>query len=181
MVDLDGTCRAMQTPHDAAKASLRGYNRVRFLTEEEEKKLRDIIIEKKWTAHLPELDLAISTGLHKGNQYALRWDMVDWKSRELHIPNTETKNGKPLHVPLNDAAIAALKVAFEAGGGKGRVFKSKKTGDPLENGRHWFDDAIVLAKLKNFHWHDLRHTFASRLRMKGAPLEDMADLLGHES
>jgi len=77
MVDLDGTCRAMQTPHDAAKASLRGYNRVRFLTEEEEKKLRDIIIEKKWTAHLPELDLAISTGLHKGNQYALRWDMVD--------------------------------------------------------------------------------------------------------
>jgi integrase len=101
--------------------------------------------------HLPKLDVAISTGLRKGNQYALRWDMVDWKSRELHIPNTETKNGKPLHVLLNDAAIAVLKVAFEAGGGKGRVFKSKKAGDPLENGRHWFDDAIVLAKLKNFH------------------------------
>jgi integrase len=130
---------------------------------------------------LPELDVAINTGLRKGSQYALRWDMVDWKSRELHIPNTETKNGEPLHVPLNDAAIAALKVAFEAGGGKGRVFKSKKTGDPLENGRHWFDDAIVLAKLRNFHWHDLRHTFASRLRMKGAPLEDIADLLGHKS
>jgi hypothetical protein len=70
---------------------------------------------------------------------------------------------------------------LEAGDGKGRVFKSKKTGDPLKNGRHWFDDAIVDAKIKNFHWHDLRHTFASRLRMKGTPLEDIADLLGHKS
>jgi len=155
-------------------------NRVRFLTEEEEKKLRKVI-EAKWASHMPELDLAINTGIRKGSQYALTWDMVDWKSRELHIPNTETKNGEPLHAPLNDAAIAALKVVFEAGNGKGRVFKSKKTGDPLENGRHWFDDAVVEAKVKNFHWHDLRHTFASRLRMKGAPLEDIADLLGHKS
>ena len=37
------------------------------------------------------------------------------------------------------------------------------------------------AEIKNFRWHDLRHTFASRLRMKGAPLEDIADLLGHKS
>lgn len=155
-------------------------NRVRFLTEEEEKKLRKVI-EAKWASHMPELDLAINTGIRKGSQYGLTWDMVDWKSRELHIPNTETKNGEPLHAPLNDAAIAALKVVFEAGNGKGRVFKSKKTGGPLENGRHWFDDAVVDAKVKNFHWHDLRHTFASRLRMKGAPLEDIADLLGHKS
>jgi len=107
--------------------------------------------------------------------------MVDWKSRELHIPNTDVKDGEALHVPLNAAAIAALKVAFGARDGIGRVFNPKKTGDPLENGRHWFDDAIVDAKIKNFHWHDLRHTFASRLRMKGTPLEDIADLLGHKS
>jgi site-specific recombinase XerD len=61
------------------------------------------------------------------------------------------------------------------------VFQSTRTGEPLENGRHWFDDAVVEAKIKNFRWHDLRHTFASRLRMKGAPLEDIADLLGHKS
>jgi integrase len=117
----------------------------------------------------------------RASQYGLTWDMVDWKSRELHIPNTETKNGEPLHVPLNDTAIAAFKVIFEGGDRKGRVFKSRKTGDPLENGRHWFDDAVIEAGIKNFHWHDLRHTFASRLRMKGAPLEDIADLLGHKS
>jgi site-specific recombinase XerD len=61
------------------------------------------------------------------------------------------------------------------------VFQSEKTGEPLENGRHWFDDAVIETGIKNSRWHDLRHTFASRLRMKGAPLEDIADLLGHKS
>jgi len=97
----------------------------------------------------------------------------------LNIPRT--KNEEPIHVPLNDAAVAALRVVHGRGDGRGRVFQSAKTGEPLENGRHWFDEAILKAGIKNFRWHDLRHTFASRLRMKGAPLEDIADLLGHKS
>jgi integrase len=130
-------------------------NRVRFLTEDEEKKLR------------------------KGSQYELTWDMVDWKGRMLNIPRT--KNEEPIHVPLNDAAVAALRVVHGRGDGRGRVFQSSKTGEPLENGRHWFDEAILKAGIQNFRWHDLRHTFSSRLRMKGTPLEDIADLLGHKS
>ena len=61
-----------------------------------------------------------NAGLRKGSQDALRLDMVDWKLRELHIPNTETKDDQALHVPLN-SAIAALKAVFEAGEPKGRV------------------------------------------------------------
>jgi site-specific recombinase XerD len=91
------------------------------------------------------------------------------------------KNDEAVHVPRNDAAPAALNTVFERGSGRGRVFRSSETGEALENARHWFDDAVADANLKNFHWHDLRHTFASRLRMKGAPLEDIADLLGHKS
>ena len=153
-------------------------NRIRFLTIEEEKKLRKVI-ETKWATHMPEFDLAINTGLRKGSQYGLTWDMIDFKSRMLSIPRT--KNEEPIHVPLNDAAVAALRVVHDRGEARGRVFQSAKTGEPLENGRHWFDDAVVEAEIKNFRWHDLRHTFASRLRMKGAPLEDIADLLGHKS
>lgn len=97
----------------------------------------------------------------------------------LNIPRT--KNEEPIHVPLNDVAIAALRVVHGRGGPRGRVFQSAKTGEPLENGRHWFDDAVVEANLMGFRWHDLRHTFAGRLRMKGAPLEDIADLLEHKS
>jgi integrase len=153
-------------------------NRVRFLTVEEEKRLRKVV-EAKWASHLPELDLAINTGLRKGSQYGLTWDMVDWKSRMLNIPRT--KNEEPNHVPLNDAALAALRVVHDQGEARGRVFQSARTGAPLENGRHWFEDAVREAGIRNFRWHDLRHTFASRLRMKGAPLEDIADLLGHKS
>jgi integrase len=153
-------------------------NRVRFLTTEEENKLRKVV-EAKWDSHLPELDLAINTGLRKGSQYSLTWEMVDWKGRMLNI--SRTKNEEPIHAPLNDAALAALRLIHSLGDGRGRVFQSAKTGEPLENGRHWFDDAVIAAEIKNFRWHDLRHTFASRLRMKGAPLEDIADLLGHKS
>jgi integrase len=153
-------------------------NRVRFLGVEEEEKIRRVI-ESKWASHMPELELAINTGLRKGSQYGLSWDMVDWKGRMLNIPRT--KNEEPIHVPLNDAAVAALRVVHSRGDGRGRVFQSSRTGEPLENGRHWFDDAVAEAQIKNFRWHDLRHTFASRLRMKGAPLEDIADLLGHKS
>jgi integrase len=97
----------------------------------------------------------------------------------LKIPRT--KNEEPIHVPLNDAATAALKLVRRWGGCRGRLFQSAKTGELLEYGRHWFDDSVVEAKIKNFRWHDLRHTFASRLRMKGAPLEDIADLSGQKS
>jgi integrase len=97
------------------------------------KKLRKVI-EAEWPSHVPELDVAINTGIRKGSQYGLTWDMVDWEGRMLDIPRT--KNEEAIHVPLNDAAIAALKVVHARGGGKGRVFQSEKTGEPLENGRH---------------------------------------------
>ena len=51
-------------------------NRVRFLTVEEENRLRKII-EAKWAGHAPEFDLAINAGFRKGSQYGLTWDMVD--------------------------------------------------------------------------------------------------------
>ena len=63
-------------------------NRVRFLTGEEDKKLRNVI-EAKWPSHVAELDLAINTGILKGSQYGLTWDMVDWKGRMLNIPRTK--------------------------------------------------------------------------------------------
>ena len=90
-------------------------NRVRFLTVEEEKKLRKAI-ETKWASHLAEFDLAINTGLRKGSQYGLTWDMVDWKGRMLNI--SRTKNEEPIHVPLNDAAVAALRAVIDRGEGK---------------------------------------------------------------
>jgi hypothetical protein len=64
-------------------------------------------------------------------------------------------------VPLNDAAIRARE-------GKRRVFTSVKTGEPLENGRHWFDDAVVAAKLKNFHGARLASYFCELVANEGS-------------
>ena len=60
--------------------------------------------------------------------------MVDGKSRMLNIPRT--KNEEPIHVPLNDAAVAALRVVHARGDGSERVFQPARTGEPLENGQH---------------------------------------------
>ena len=91
--------------------------------------------------HSPESDLTINTGLREGGQYSLTRDMVDFRGRVLNVPRT--KNEEPINVPPNDAAVAALRVAHSRGEGRGRVFQSAKTGESLENGRHWFDDAVA--------------------------------------
>ena len=52
-------------------------SRVRFLTAAEEKSLREVV-QAKWAVHIPEFDLALNTGLRKGSQDGLTWDMVDW-------------------------------------------------------------------------------------------------------
>jgi integrase len=146
----------------------------------EDERLR-AVIEHDYPEHMPEFVLAVNTGLRKGSQYALSWDMVDWKGRMLNIPKTWTKQKKPHHAPLNDAALAALKIVRGSDDTPGRVFQSAKTGAALQNSRHWFDDAVVKAGITDFHWHDLRHTFASRLRMKGKSIPDICELMGHSS
>jgi len=52
---------------------------------------------------------------------------------------------------------------------------------PLERPRYWWEAAVRDAKLEDFHWHDLRHTFASRCVMAGVDLRTLAQLLGHKT
>jgi site-specific recombinase XerD len=47
--------------------------------------------------------------------------------------------------------------------------------------RYWFEKALKEAGVDGFHWHDLRHTFASRLAMAGVGLRGIQDALGHKS
>jgi integrase len=105
--------------------------------------------------------------------------MLDWNGRMLNMPTS--KNGEPLHIPLNDSALRALRTVYQRGEKTGRIFRSEKTGAPLENWRHWIGDAVKKAKITDFRGHDLRHCFATKLRMKGAKLEDIGELLGHKS
>jgi len=157
---------------------LREHNeRTRFLSRDEERSLR-AIIERDFPAHMPEFEIALHTGIRKGEQFKLVWADVDLQARRLTL--RQTKNGTTRHVPLNAVALAAFQMLWDRSQGQGRVFMGEH-GIPLERPRYWWDATVAEAMLENFHWHDLRHTFASRCVMAGVDLRTLAQLLGHRT
>lgn len=153
-------------------------SRVRFLTPTEEKRLRDVM-QKSYAEHIPELDLALNTGLRRTDMYQrLTWDRVNMALRLASIPRS--KNDDAHHVRLNKAALAALEAFRSRGDGTGRVVRNV-AGETLGGYNHWFWRALREAGIEDFHWHDLRHTGASRLLMRGASLPAVQEFLGHKS
>jgi len=102
---------------------------------------------------------------------------VTLSERVVEIPRS--KNDEPVHVPLNIDAMRALQVFRSRGDGVRRIVRNA-SGETLNVNAHWFPDAVRAAGIKNFRWHDLRHTFASRLRQSGTPLGNIAELIGHK-
>jgi site-specific recombinase XerD len=151
--------------------------RIRWLRSGEETRLRTVL-EKKYPHRLVELELALNTGLRQGEQYSLIWDNIDLERRILTV--TKSKNGERRHIPLNDAALAALMSAKRYSNDGPAVFWNRY-GERLRTPRQWFEEALEDAKISNFRWHDLRHTFASRLVMAGVDLRTVQQLMGHKT
>ena len=160
--------KAKENPARLVRHKAENNCRVRFLSTKEEEELRRVIREKS-PNHEPEIDLALHSGLRQGEQYAARWDEVDFERRILTIPLD--KGGKRSHVPLNAAALRALLDLRRQHG------SSELVCGGAPSPRHWFEAAVEAAKLEGFTWHCLRHTFASRLVMSGADLRTVAELL----
>jgi site-specific recombinase XerD len=81
---------------------------------------------------------------------------------------------------LNAVALKALDELKKRGDGSGPVVRNF-TGEPLSGPRYWFEKAIEDAGIAGSHWHDVRHTFASRLAMAGVGIRAIQDALGHKS
>ena len=142
---------------------------IRFLEEKEEKTLRAAIVDIA-PEHEPAFSLALYTGMRLGEQRSLTWSDVDIDRGFLYL--RKTKSGKPRPIPLNAEAKEALQRLKKSG-----RYEQVSPGHP----RFWFEKAIVNAKIVGFRWHDLRHTFASRMVMAGVDLRTVQELLGHES
>jgi site-specific recombinase XerD len=169
--------KVKENPARLVKHRQENNARVRWLSNEEEVRLRTYI-QNTCPEHIPELDLALHTGMRLGEMYSLTWENVNMSRKVLTIPRS--KNGEMRHVPLNAAALSALDVLRKRSDGTGPVMRNVE-GEAVLGPRYWFEPALPKAKIRRFSWHCLRHTFASRLVMVGVDLRTVQELMGHKS
>jgi integrase len=149
--------------------------RLRFLSEDEIARLLEAS-RRSLNAQLTAIvAVAVNTGMRLGELMRLRWEDVDFSRGVVLLRHT--KSGKRREIPMNDAVDAALN-ALAGAKVEGPVFR-KASGERWGSIRTAWDNACRAAKLEDVHFHDVRHTFASHMMMRGASLGDLRDLLGH--
>ena len=147
----------------------------RILTKEEEERL---------LAESPDylrsiLTVALNTGMRRGEILNLKWSQVDFERGIIRVERT--KSGKNRLIPINnDVHVVLMRTRDEAQVGK-HVFPNPKTGQPYTEVKKSFKAACKRAGISDLRFHDLRHTFATRLIGLGVDLITVRDLLGHFS
>lgn len=141
--------------------------------------------EDKRTPYLrPVVEIALNTGMRRGEILNLRWQDVDYKANVIRI--RQSKSGEQRGVPMNEAVKGALRecVAVERLAGatpqSPYVFCDRE-GRPYREIKNGFNSAKRRAGLLWLHFHDLRHTFSSHLISSGENLTVIRELLGHKS
>jgi len=151
--------------------------RDRWLTEDEASRLLGCC--RPWLRDL--VLFALHTGMRMGEILELTWRGVDFHRRTVTV--FRSKNGERRTIPVNETVLHVLKEKTKVRSlTVDRVFCSKIF-TPLESGhlRRAFRLALGKAKIEEFHFHDLRHTFATRLVQAGIDLYKVQQLLGHKS
>ncbi len=153
--------------------------RIRWLTPAEAERL---------LAELPEhlADMArfsLETGLRRSNVTGLHWSQVDIVRRIAWIHPDQAKAKKAITVPLSDTAIAVLR----------RQVPKKRAPEYVDSvfvyhGKPVYQTvtaawrkALKRAGIRDFRWHDLRHTWASWHVQRGTPVQVLKELGGWET
>ena len=171
----------MVNPCKTIKGKQEPDSRVRFLQPKESKDLL--------AACTPELHdavmLSLLTGARKKEIWELRFDAVNFEKQTISF--WKTKNGKPRSVPVDQEGIDILKRRFDnksndwlfpSSSGNDRKKTKKYLDKPKSFEKSW-DSAIAKSGVKDFRYHDLRHTAASYMVMAGATLSSVSEVLGH--
>ena len=126
----------------------------------------------------PIVITALNTGMRKGEILSLKWDNVDLRHGFILLDTT--KNGERREIPINDTLRHTLQgitrridVSY--------VFYEPVTAKPYQDVKRSFHSACRRTGIKDFHFHDLRHTFASHLVMAGVDITTVKELLGHKT
>lgn len=166
-------------PVSRVKKPTEPRGRVRYLDDDERKRLLDACEKSYLPALNPIVILALSTGMRQGEILRLKWSDVDFDRRQLVIH--ETKNNERRVVPV---VSQAYRVLCEYGKvwdiSSEQIFpEGAKSG--VQAIRKAWESVLREAKIEDFRFHDLRHSAASYLAMNGATLAEIAEVLGHKT
>jgi len=148
--------------------------RLRFLMEDEIIRLLDGCADH----FRPIVETALFTGMRRGELFGLTWDMI--VAGKIRLPGWLTKNGEPRNIPVSDRLDEVLTAQRRKNQMKSQHVFCNENGGRLLDIRAAFQGACRRAGIENFNFHDLRHTFASHLVMRGRALKEVQELLGHK-
>ena len=176
---LSYACREYDLPDNPVRhirSLTEPVGRIRFLSNNERKRLYEACKASKWTKLYLLILMAITTGSRKGELINLRWSDIDLDRQTAYIETT--KNGQPKVMPLTDDVVAELNTFSDKE--TEFIFNSELKPDrPMCFTKQW-KKALKEAEIEDFRFHDLRHTTASYLAQNGASLLEIADVLGHK-
>jgi len=144
--------------------------RKRVLSEEEEGRL---IAEAADHLKAP-IRFALLTALRLQNTVDLDWSQVDFRARTMTFV---TKGDKTHLLPITDAVLVIL--ANQGPRDAGPVFRYK--GEKIRSWRTAWRAALKRAGIRDFRWHDLRHTAGSRMVARGADISVVQEVMNHSS
>jgi integrase len=145
--------------------------RIRWMSQEEE----DLIFQNspEWFQEI--ILFAVNTGMRIGEIVNLTWKDIDLFRKTIVV--LRTKSGEPRTIPINSRLYEILLRKSKI-----RLITSDKvfpfTKAQIQN--FWVATCKGL-KIDNLHFHDLRHTFATRLIRGGCDLYTVQLLLGHST
>lgn len=167
-------------PCERVAKSRESTGRVRFLSDDERGRL--LAACRPHNELYLAVVLALTTGARQAEVMTLRWGQIDFKRQVITL--SKTKNGETRSIPLVGEAYMLLQERSKVRSlTDDRIFpptsRAKKS-ECLDLRAPWVD-ALKIAKITDFHWHDLRHTAASYLAMSGVSLVEIAKVLGHRT
>jgi integrase len=164
---------------------------IRVLSQDEESKLLTTCegTELKRRAPLlkPIILIALYTGLRRGEILRLRWADIDFESDVLTVQRAKTPAGQGRHVNINSRLREALLALKQKAKSEWLFPSPNRFQRQTESERHLMDvkkafhRAVKLAGILHITFHQLRHTFCTRLADAGVPLPVIQDLAGHAS
>ena len=149
---------------------------MRFLSDDETRRLLAACRASIWPRLYALVLAALTTGARKGELLGLHWADVDLDQARAYVGRT--KNGEPRVLPLVPGLVDELRKF--AGAPAAWVFAAPRNAEKVFTFEPRWHEALRVAKVRAFVFHDLRHSCASLLAKNGATLLEIADVLGHK-